>query len=111
MRIVSWNCCMAFHDKLPLLVELAPSVAVVPECADVATLRRKAPLFLPPSAVWVGDNPNKGLGIFGFGNYSVSLDPCHDAAIRWIAPVHVEGPISFHLLAVWAIHSQEPGER
>lgn len=101
---------MALHDKLSALAELMPDVAVVPECANQATLRSKAPLFVPPSVVWVGDNPNKGLGVFAFGDYRVSLDPCYDASIRWIAPVRVEGPVSFHLLAVWAIHSREPGE-
>lgn len=111
MRIVGWNCCMALDGKMPLLAALEPSVAVVPECANIETLRNKAPLFVPPSAVWVGDNPNKGLGVFGFGDYRVTLDACYDSSIRWIAPIRVDGPVRFHLLAVWALHSAEPGER
>ena len=90
MKLVGWNCCMALHDKLPLLADLSPDVAVVPECANIATLRRKAPGSMPPSVAWIGDNPNNGLGVFGFGDFHVSLDPCYDATIHWIAPIRIE---------------------
>jgi hypothetical protein len=101
---------MRLHDKLPLLAALEPDVAVVPECANIDILRRKAPLFVPPSAVWVGDIPNKGLGVFGFGDFRVTLDSCYDPSLTWVAPIRVDGPIEFHMLAVCALHSKEPGE-
>lgn len=111
MRIVGWNCCMKLHKKLPVLATLEPDVAVVPECANIDILRSKAPLFVPPSVVWVGDNQHKGLGVFGFGDFRVTLDSRYDPTIRWIAPIRVEGPVQFHLLAVWALHTEEPGEK
>src|SRR4051812_7895168 len=72
LRVVVWNANMAVHRKLDLLVEsLRPDIAIIPECATEDVLRRKGGLLLPDfSMAWVGTNPNKGLGVFGFGEYS-----------------------------------------
>jgi NAD(P)-dependent dehydrogenase (short-subunit alcohol dehydrogenase family) len=40
----------------------APDVAIASECANLDTLRTKAPHFKPSDAFWVGHNRNKGLG-------------------------------------------------
>ncbi len=48
---------------------------------------------------WVGNKPNKGLGILAFGDYSVELLTEYDERLEWIAPVTVTGPCSFLLLA------------
>ena len=111
MRLVFWNCNMALHAKLPALAALRPDVAVISECATPKIVRQKAPLLMPDSATWIGQNPQKGLGILGFGEYGVALDPAYDASLRFVAPVSVAGPLSFNLLGVWAQHSQRPAER
>ena len=100
MRLVFWNCNMALHAKLPALAALRPDIAVISECATPEIVRRKAPLLMPGSAVWVGQNPQKGLGILAFGEYQVTLDPAHDASLRFVAPVSVAGPRNFNLLGV-----------
>ena len=101
MRLVAWNCCMALHRKYAALMALAPDIAVVSECAEPGRLCHKAPGFRPGDAVWVGDNPNKGLGVFAFNGYTATLARNHDPAFRHIAPVRVAGPARFNLLAVW----------
>jgi hypothetical protein len=60
---------MALHDKYHHLLALAPDIAVVPECSNIDVMREKAPGFLPTSSIWIGDNRNKGLGVFTFGPY------------------------------------------
>ena len=96
---------MAVHRKLPALLACEPDVAVVAECAAEDILRAKAGLLLGGASVaWVGSNAQKGLAIFGFGAYAVHLDERFDQRLRWIAPVRVEGPVSFNLLGVWALH-------
>ena len=95
---------MAFHKKIAALEALRPDVAVIPECADLDRLRAKAPLFVPDEAAWVGDNPNKGLGVFAFNGYHVRLDECFDPALALVAPIHVSGPVPFRLLAVWSFN-------
>lgn len=107
MRLVIWNCNMALHSKLPLLLALDPDIAVVPESANNQTLRQKSPLFAPMLSPWVGDNPNKGLGVFAFGDYRIELEPELVVNVnrdRWFAPVRVSGPVKFNLFAAWICH-------
>ncbi len=103
MRLVAWNCAMALPRKFAALLSLEPDVAVVAECAAPALLAERLDLSLlsgPP--VWVGENRHKGLAVFGFNGYRVALAPVHRPGLRFLAPVRVEGPLSFNLLAVWA---------
>ncbi len=103
MRIVVWNCNMAFHRKLDALRRLKPDIAIVCECADPARLRaRVAGDWLEEDPVWVGDNPNKGLAVFAFNGYRARLAAPHYPTLRHIAPLHISGRDECNLLAVWA---------
>ncbi len=103
MRLVAWNCNMALHRKFDALASLRPDVAVISECAEPARLGRKMdPRRLGADPVWIGRNPDQGLGVFAFRDYRVSLRRDYDAALEFVAPVKVEGPAGFDLLAVWA---------
>src|SRR5579859_3778894 len=106
MRLVAWNCRSGFHRKLEALRALAPDVAVIPECCSLEVLARKAPDLAPTSAVWIGTNPNKGLGVFSFGAYRLVQDAAYDPSISFALPVRVTSPGAreFHLVALWAHH-------
>jgi exodeoxyribonuclease-3 len=106
VRLVSWNCRSGFHRKLEALQSLAPDVAIIPECGSLDVLHSKAPGLTPTSALWVGDNPNKGLGVFSFGAHRLRRAESYDASIQYALPVQVVGPgdSEFHLVAVWAHH-------
>ncbi len=101
MRIVTWNCNMALHRKFDALRALEPDVAVICECADPATLRDRG-LALDGDPVWMGRNRHKGLGVFTFNGYRARLAEPFYPTLRYIAPVHVDGPQTVNLLAVWA---------
>ena len=77
---------MALDKKHAALERLQPDIAIVSECANGEILKRKAPEFSPSSQTWIGDNPNKGLGVFTFGSYVGDLSPIHDSNIPFIAP-------------------------
>ena len=94
---------MALHRKFAALESLQPDIAIIPECADLDRLREKAPLFTPSNAAWIGENPNKGLGVFAFNGYEVALAENFDPSIKYVAPVRVNGHQSFNLLAVWVM--------
>ena len=87
---------------------LAPDVAVVQECADLDTLARKAPEFEPTSAIWTGNNPNRGLGVFSFGPYRLERAGGDDATITYAVPTRVRGPSSFNLVGLWAHYGTAP---
>jgi exodeoxyribonuclease-3 len=103
MRLVAWNCNMALHRKLDALHRLAPDIAVVSECACPARLQTLGALGgISGDPVWVGDNPTKGLAVLAFNGYRLSLAREVYPTLRHLAPVHVTGPATFNLLAVWA---------
>lgn len=104
MRIVGWNCCSGFHRKWPSLMTMAPDLAIISECADLDTLRPKAPAFQPSDAIWVGHNRNKGLAVFAFGDYRLQRHGRGDQSITYAIPVRVRGPETINLLAMWAHH-------
>lgn len=94
---------MALDRKIDALMRLKPDIAVVSECATPERLRlRGADDWIEGEPVWVGDNIHKGLGVFAFNGYSAHLFAPYHPTLRYIAPVCISGPASFHLLAVWA---------
>jgi exodeoxyribonuclease-3 len=103
MRLVAWNCNMALDRKFAALRSLRPDVAVISECASPERLRPKLDLARRGvDLLWVGRNPHKGLAVLGFKGNRVRLLPGHDPGLEFIAPVRVDGPVPFNLLAVWA---------
>jgi exodeoxyribonuclease-3 len=108
MRIVAWNCGAGFHRKAAAVLALAPDIAVISECAGPATLLPKVPWFSPTGALWVGDNPHKGLALFSFGAYRLTRHRAYDPAITYALPARVEGPCTFNLLGLWSHHHKAP---
>jgi hypothetical protein len=63
MRLVAWNCRLGFIASSSV-AGFAPDVAIVPEFGSLEILQSKAPGLTLSSALWIGDNPHKGLGVF-----------------------------------------------
>jgi hypothetical protein len=98
--IVAWNCRLAFRKKVEKLARFRPEIAVISECESIERLGDKhTSLF--PNALWFGDNPHKGLGVFSTSAYSLTVHPAYDPRFRWVVPICVTGLESFTLLAVW----------
>ena len=94
---------MALHRKFDAMLRLQPDIAVICECAEPKRLQELAgSIGFGADAVWIGDNPNKGLAVFAFNGYAVRLAEPFHATLRHVAPVHVSGPVACNLLAVWA---------
>ena len=64
MKIISWNCNGKFREKFKEIIKFDADVYVIQECEDPEKyLNDNYPNFAKNS-VWIGDNPNKGLGVF-----------------------------------------------
>jgi exodeoxyribonuclease III len=112
MRIVAWNCNMALDRKVERLLALRPDIAVVSECAEPERLRALGGArWIEGEPVWIGRNPHKGLAVFAFNGYSARLASHYHAPLRYVAPVHVAGPMPCNLLAVWAQNASAGGIR
>jgi exodeoxyribonuclease III len=98
MKVVTWNCAMAFHKKSSLLFALGGDVMVVQECSkksidQIATIEGL-------TAAWFGKNPNKGMAVICNGPWHIS--DSKDFGLTWAAHIKITGPFNLDLYPVWA---------
>lgn len=99
MKIVVWNCRMAFGRKCQPLYDLRPDIAVIPECSKNDL---HPALFDHFEARWFGDNPGKGLGVLVAKPLRITR--AEKPPNRWVVPLSISGGASdFRLIAVWAM--------
>jgi hypothetical protein len=96
LRLVAWNCCSGpWEKKRAALESLDADLAVIPECPRI---RGKS-----GTTVWTGTNPRKGLGVIARAPWTIRRLTTHRRLPKYVVPVAVSGPVSFLLLAIWAI--------
>jgi len=109
MKIITWNCNMAFRKKAEFILVHQPDILVVPECENPDKLIFKPGVQHPTDFLWFGKNPNKGLGIFSYSGYRFRLQENYNPAFRTVIPVAVTGgDINFLLYAIWAYNPSDP---
>ena len=94
MRIVSWNCSMAYYKKRHLIEALQPDVVILQEVAKKDILAAQLPF-----AVWTGSNPHKGLGVLGFASACYKMTENTDPNLPWHLPFSIDG---LNIIALWA---------
>lgn len=109
MKLITWNCNMAFRKKAGLVLAYKPDILVIPECEHPDKLQFGAGIPLPKDRLWFGSNPHKGLGIFSYSKYRFQVCDNHNEQLRLVVPILVTGgSIAFHLLAIWANNPADP---
>lgn len=106
MKIVSWNCNGALRKKLAAVRDLDADVYVIQECEDPARCESDEYRSWASNHLWIGDNKNKGLGVFareGFSLRRVDLDP---GPLQLFLPCVLSD--RFSLLAVWTKQANSP---
>lgn len=99
---------MAAHKKIALLQQLAPDLAILPECASPEVIVTKCPEFTFADAQWVERSRHKGLGVFSFGHVRLTRARGYDPRYEVFLPLTVTGLRRFNLLAVWALNFHAP---
>jgi len=109
MKVITWNCNMAFRRKAHLLLQFNPDIVVIPECEHFDKLTFSAPALKPSQSVWFGQNRNKGLGIFSYSDYKIRVLGSHNEKFQMVIPVAVKNKQSrFNLFAIWANNPRDP---
>jgi exodeoxyribonuclease-3 len=104
MRFVVWNCNAALAKKFAALQSLRPDVAVISEAS--------APERMPPldqrsvRSAWIGRSRVRGLGVYTFGEWTIEAACAIDPRLEWVLPLRIRGPLTFNLLAIWAMHGR-----
>jgi exonuclease III len=109
MKIITWNCNMAFRKKAGLLMPYMPDILVIPECEHPDKLVFDNDIPSPTSSLWFGENKNKGLGVFSYGSYKLKTLAEYTDQYKIIAPIAVKSPaLNLTLFAVWANNPADP---
>lgn len=108
MKIISWNCQGAFRKKADIILLQNPDILIVQECENLEKLIFNSETKKPTSFLWFGDNQNKGLGVFSYGDYKFNLIKEYSSEIKIFVPISVfGGKIDFTLFAIWANNPQD----
>jgi exodeoxyribonuclease-3 len=109
MKIITWNCNMAFRKKAHHVLSHHPDILVVPECERPDKLLYTADSCTAASSLWFGTNQHKGLGIFSYNGYKLKLIRIHKPEFRMVVPIKVSNQrTSFTLFAIWANNPNDP---
>lgn len=108
MKIVTWNCNMAFRKKAQHLLKDKVDIVVVPECEHPDKLIFSNELPKPTDVAWFGKNRNKGLAVLSYSNLRFKVLDIHNEALQLVVPILVTGGNhEFTLIAIWA---NNPGD-
>lgn len=109
MRIITWNCNMAFRKKAAIILRYRPDILVVPECENAAKLMQYPGFRKPHSIIWFGNNPNKGLAILSYCDLTLELLDVHNPSLQTILPIRAScGKIQLTIFATWANNPNDP---
>jgi len=109
MKIITWNCNMAFRLKAGVILKHKPDILVVPECEHPDKLQFSKEAFEPHDILWFGNNQHKGLGIFSYSDYRFKIRKTYNPSLQTIIPVAVHGgQFDFTLYAIWAWNPNDP---
>lgn len=109
MKIVAWNCNMAFRKKVTAIKKLKPDILVISECEHPEKLEFASNKLKPSQVLWFGENRHKGLAVITLNGYKLELLNTYNALFRMVIPIRVSGQgLSFNLFAVWANNPDDP---
>ena len=85
MRIITWNCNMAFRKKYEQILHYEPDLLIVPECEHSDKFKNK----FYDNVLWIGDNKNKGLAVFSFNDFEITIHESYCENYRYVLPIKV----------------------
>jgi hypothetical protein len=92
MRILVWNINMAAHKKVALLQQLAPDLAILPECAAPEVILTKCPSSRSLMRSGWNARVTKVWVSFSFGDVRITRSPVFDPRFEVFLPLRVTGP-------------------
>ncbi|MFC5449047.1 endonuclease/exonuclease/phosphatase family protein [Paenibacillus aestuarii] len=106
MRLITWNCNMAFRKKAESILKYSPDILVIQESEKLEQEFLNNLMLQPNQYFWYGDNKNKGMSVFNFSS-ELSLTELEGTVEnnRWIIPFNLTSKTyNFNFFAVWAMN-------
>jgi exodeoxyribonuclease III len=103
MKIITWNCNMAFRKKANIILAHLPDILIVPECEHPEKIVFERDTPKPNDKLWFGENQNKGLAVFSFGDLKIKLLDIHNPIFKFILPLSIyNDKVNWTVFAIWA---------
>ena len=103
---------MAFRNKADKILKHNPDIIIVPECEHPDKLKFKADIPKPKDVLWFGANKNKGLGIFSYTDYKLTVLDEYNRDFKIVVPIVVtREKAKLTLYAIWANNPGDPEGR
>lgn len=110
MKIITWNCNGAFRKKFEYISVFEADVYIIQECENPAETNDIKYKNWTKNYLWIGDNKNKGLGIFAKEEFKLEkLDWSNqfkDHQVKYFLPCKISE--KYTLLAVWTHKNNSP---
>ncbi|RYE27875.1 MAG: endonuclease/exonuclease/phosphatase family protein [Sphingobacteriales bacterium] len=108
MKIITWNCNMAFRKKASAILAHKPDILIIVECEHPDKLLSFVAAPEPTDKLWFGKNVHKGLAIFSYGDYRFKVLECHNEKLKMIIPIQITGGhFDFNLFLIWAYNPDD----
>lgn len=93
---------MAFRKKADPILAYQPDILIVPECEHSDKLHFTGNVPKPADTFWFGQNQNKGIAVFAFGDLKIK-PLAHNPDFKFILPLNIyNDKISWTVFAIWA---------
>ncbi|MGL4731544.1 MAG: endonuclease/exonuclease/phosphatase family protein [Clostridium sp.] len=101
MKVVTWNCNMAFRKKSNILIErYNPDIILIQECEHGDKLNNLQEKY---NILWLGDNKNKGIAVLIKKQYNFETINVDIETIRYVLGVKVG---DLKVINIWAMNDK-----
>lgn len=100
MKIVSWNCNGKFREKFKSIIQFDAEIYVIQECENPSNYKDTEYYYFANNYIWVGEDKNKGLGVFAKRNLNLYRNNWNAYCLRNFISVNINH--KFDLVGVWA---------
>lgn len=106
MFFMSWNCNMAFRNK----------VNKIPSGLDLfIILESENPSNYPSlsqyNTIWRGENESKGVGIYSKKSFDLTIHELYNPNYRYVIPIEIKKPVKLIIIAIWAMNNKNDVRR
>lgn len=101
MKIVTWNCNGKFREKYRAISRFTADVYVIQECENPEAAASEDYRAFARNFLWIGKNPNKGLGIFAKPSMQMERLEWQTAGLEYFLPCQINGLVD--VIGVWAM--------
>ena len=106
MKIISWNCNMAFRKKYTAILKLKPDLLFLQECEHLDKILPLLSEYKIKDYDWFGENKHKGTAIINFSEFALKRKQIHNLTFRYIVPYRLETPNPIDFFSIWAMDNK-----